>query len=236
MALQAQQIVTLACKAAKCPGFTADAGTLLNVVLADLARLHDFEINRKVYNFSAGTYSGLNPVNHLPYWTLPADYLRAIRDGVVYSIDGVPITLIQKETADFDQLITTSGFTDQPVYFTIDDSASPPNLYLWPPPNAAYPFTMKYYGLPADITNPQSSTAIPWYPLQGTLIDMLSARLMKLTDDTRQTQFEAAAKQDNGEFLTQQRDLESTVKTVRLDRNTFRTGVANLKNTKRAGF
>ena len=47
MALQAQQIVALATQIAKVPGYTLQAGQMLNMILADLAETYDLEVARK---------------------------------------------------------------------------------------------------------------------------------------------------------------------------------------------
>jgi hypothetical protein len=50
--LTAAQIVTLACQIAKAPGMTAQAGQLLNMILAELCQDYDFQVARRTYYFN----------------------------------------------------------------------------------------------------------------------------------------------------------------------------------------
>ena len=52
MALTAAQIVSLACQAAAAPGYTTQAGELLNVILADICQTYDLDVARGTANFN----------------------------------------------------------------------------------------------------------------------------------------------------------------------------------------
>ena len=236
MALQAQQLVNLACQIAKCPAYTTQAGQFLNMILSDLAQLNDFELSRGLWQINTGAPSGFSVVTQQPYFNLAADHLRVLKDGAFYLISGVPYTLIQRALSDFDQLIVTQGFTSQLIYYAVDDSQSPPQIYFWPPPNASYQVDIRYVKLRADIVTPETSTSVPWFPEQNYLIKELSARLMQITNDDRMDNFESKAKAILSKWLTIQRDSESYVNTVTLDRSKFSTPFSQLKNTKSVGF
>jgi hypothetical protein len=236
LALQAQQIVTLANQKAKCPGFTSQAGQLLNVILSDLAQLNDFELSRGLIQINTAIPSGMSGITGQPYYNLASDHLHILKNGVFYLISGVPYTLIQKELSDFDQLITTQGFTSQLVYYAVDDSQTPPQIYFWPPPNAAYIVNVRYAKLRPDIATPEVSATIPWFPQQQYLITELTAEMMEITNDDRADNFHKKAADILRKWLTMQRDAESYVQTVTLDRNRFSTPYTQLKNTKSVGF
>ena len=88
MALQAQQIVSLACAQAKAPGFVVQAGQLLNAILRELCQTYDLD-NAKLYTtITLGTLTGSGP------YPLPDAYLRAAPGEVYYTIDGVKYVLV----------------------------------------------------------------------------------------------------------------------------------------------
>lgn len=236
MALTCQQIVALANNIAKTPGFITQAGQLFNVILSDLAQLNDFELSRGLIKISTAAPAGVSPITGQSYFNLAADHLRVLADGVFYLVSGVPYTLIEKPLSEFDQLIVTQGFTSQLVYYAVDDSQVPPQIYFWPPTNGAYIVNVRYVKLRADITNPETSATIPWFPEQQYLIEELSARMCDIANDDRGDAFRAKAEKRLGRWLTIQRDAESYTPTVKLDRNRFSTPWSQLKNTKQVGF
>ena len=89
--LTSQQIVTLACQIAKCPGFLAQGGQFLNMTLEDLWLHRDLKINRKTefitvqanlygpfvlpQNYQR-TYDLFFRQNNLPYFLNPLLKLR----------------------------------------------------------------------------------------------------------------------------------------------------------------
>lgn len=236
MALTAQQIVAKAVKEAKTPGYLVDGGDFLNIVLSELAQLNDFELSRQLLQINTGSPAGVSIVNNQPFFNLASDHLHVLKDGVFYYISGVPYTLIQRELSDFDQLITTQGFTSQLLYYATDDSQVPAQIYFWPPPNQSYLVNVRYARLRADIPNAHTSSTVPWFPLQQYLINETAARLMTFSDDDRQSAFHAREEKRLQKWLTMQRDLESTAKRVTLDRNRFSTPWSVLPNTKQVGF
>lgn len=236
MALQAQQLVAKAVKIAKTPGYLVDAGDFLNVVLSELAQLNDFELSRNLLQIDTASSAGLSPITQQPFFLLANDHLHILKDGVFYYISGVPYTLIQRELSDFDQLITTQGFTSQLLYYAVDDSKTPPQIYFWPPPNQSYIVNVRYARLRPDISSPQSSSTVPWFPLQQYLIWETAARLMDISDDDRADGFHMRSASLLRKWLIMQRDLESSAKRVQLDRGRFSTPWSVLPNTKQVGF
>lgn len=247
MPLTAAQLVTRACEAAHCTGFTVQAGQLLNLILSDLAETQDLELCRGVFNFNFitdnGAGSGMGP------YPLPLDYLRHTRDGVFFTIDGVKYSLVNYDQSEFDLLVTTPGLANYPTVFYTDISPlnqnppSNPNMYVWQPSSGTFPVTVRYYRNLPDIVTPETSTQVPWFPNQNYLFTELSGQLMKLTDDARAKEF--LSDDPNGlgsanilrRFMQNQAsDDEGKAKTVSLDRRRFGYRFSRLPNTKSVGW
>jgi len=239
MALQAQQIVSLACQIAKTPGMTVQAGQFLNTMLQSLAQDYDFEVIRKTANFNFNTSAtgngyvagcGPNP--------LPADFLRAHKKGAFYYISGVPYTMIGYEQNEFDQFVQQPGNAAYPYAFYIDVSKSPMELYCWVPAAGAYAATVRYNPQMPDISSPETSTTVPWFPNTDYLIDGVAARLMKIANDDRQATYQAQADANLAAYLKMKDDPETAgAKRVALDRRFFGNSQwGRLPNTKQIGW
>jgi hypothetical protein len=208
--LTSQQIVNLACQAARVPGFTVQAGQILNSILAELCQDYDFDVNRKVYNFTFNSAAGQGSG---PY-QLPQDYLRCYKRDAFYVIQGVPYEMIPIDLDEFDRLVQTPGLASFPYAFATDlsgtMSGSPwssgfspgfgpfgtaPVMYVWPPASGSYPVTLRYYSMRSDIAGtssdgetplgPEAIAVVPWFPNQTYLVRRLAGELMALTDDER---------------------------------------------------
>jgi len=186
MSLTAAQICTLSAQIAKCPGFTSQAGQLLNVVLQELAQDYDFDVIRKTKNFNLSTSASGNgyAIGSGPN-LMPTDFLRAHRNGSFYTISGVPYPMIGVTQEEFDLFVQQAGLNSYPYMFYVDVSTSPMGLYVWPPTSGAYPATVRYNSQQADITTPETSTTVPWFPNQNYLVTRLAGELMKITNDDR---------------------------------------------------
>lgn len=232
MALTSAQIINLACQIAKCPGFVSQAGQFLNAVLGDLCQDYDFEIARGVFNFNfnSGVGTGSGP------YTLPADWLRGKDESILYTINGVAYPMINLSLDQYDGLTQVAGNNSYPNYYTTDMSQTPPVMFVWPPSSGAYPVTARYYKKMPDIVTPETSAVVPWFQNQKYLIKQLSADLMSITDDEREEQFRAQAKDLLTHFLKMKDDEGGRVNQVKLDRRLFRTNLNNLQNTKNMGW
>ncbi len=243
MALQAQQIVNLACQIAKCPGYIVQAGQFLNNILQSLAQNYDFEVIRKTYNFTFNTSSTGN--GYVPGCgpnLMPTDFLRAHTKGACYMISGVPYTMIGYEQNEFDQFVQQAGNQAYPYAFYVDVSKTPMELYVWVPAAGAYAATVRYNPQMADITTPESSSTIPWFPNTDYLINATAGSLMGITNDDRRQPgggFSPQALDDQlDKYLKMKDDPESSgVKRVSLDRRMFGGSMwARLPNTKVIGW
>lgn len=232
MGLQAQQIVALATQIAQVPGFTSQAGQLFNAVLSDLCQTYDLDVARKVTTITLTGTSG-------PY-TLPSDYLRAPRDGVFYTYNGVKYPLTPIDLGEFDLLVQQAGMQSMPAMFATDLSQSPPQLLVWPPPSGSFPLTVRYYAQMADITAPETSNTVPWFPNTDYLVTRLAGELMKITDDERTTTFlgdgVTGAQGILNRYLKLKDDRTDRADQVRLDRRQFGSAFNKLPSTKTIGW
>jgi len=153
MPLTAAQIVTLATQTAKCPNYTSQAGQFLNAILQDLAQTYDFDTIAKTFSgaFNLNQISG--PGNQYAAGCgpnpMPADYLRAKNNEIIYYIQGVRYVLIGLDEDEFDRLVQQPGMQNFPTNFFVDlgpvGTGGVPNMYVWMPASGAYPFTVKYF-------------------------------------------------------------------------------------------
>jgi hypothetical protein len=226
MALQAQQIVSLALSAGRgTTGYTTQAGQFLNLILQYLYQTYDFDECRKttVLNISAASAS----------YSLPADYLRARE--VFYYVSGTPFYLNQIPLEEYDQLFNGPGINNYPEQFATQIETSPPTIYFWPPPNLSLAVNIRYQSIMPDILTPETSSTIPWFPNQQYLIKRLTGDIAMLTDDTRHQALLAEAAMILDKFLMIDDDKSGYAQQVQLDRRRFRN-ISNLKPTKVTGF
>lgn len=252
MAQTAAQVCSLARQIAKCPGYSTQSGQLLNVILEELAQDYDFETIRKTASgtFNLSQVSG--PANQYIRGcgpnALPSDFLRAERNEIIWYLQGVRYVLIRFDQAQFDAQVQTAGFNSYPVNYYVDlapvAGGDPPNFYVWPPASGAYTWTCRYFPRLTDITTPESSSTVPWFPNQSYLITRLAGELMRITNDDRAPLFLG----DNEEagiigagailrkYLRMKDDPEDKVNTVKLDRRRFGRAFYQLPNTKLVGW
>lgn len=237
MALTSAQIVSLATQIARCSGYTSQAGQLLNSILSDLAQTYDFALARTntTIIFNSGGYSGSGP------YPLPANFLRALPDGVFFTLYGITYMLTPIDLDEYDSLPQTTGFMSYPSCYTTNMELSPPTMLVWPPASGSYVTTVRYYKQPVDIATPESSAQVPWFPNVEYLITRLAGELMKFTNDDRITDFLVDTGRENDmsapailrRYLKMKDDRESRAQTVRHDPRVFSRGTAGLKNTKK---
>ena len=243
MPLTAAQIVSLACQDAKCPGFTSQGGQFLNAALQDYCQNYDLEAALGNYNFTFNSAAGQGSG---PY-TLPADYLRTrVQDGkdeFFYVLNGVPYPLIQCTLTEYNWMVQTPGFSSYPYNYATDLSASPPQLFVWPPASGSYACTMRYFRLMPDIATPETSATVPWFLNTMILQRDVAGRLMGLTGDSRQADYlgdDEAHPLGVGnlmrKYLRNVEDREGAVHTVGRDRRRFGRTFDLLKNTKSIGW
>ena len=223
--LTAQQLVTYALQIAKAPGYTTQAGDLLNGRLASLARRFDFDVLLKSTTFSL-------PAGVQQY-SLPSDYVRA--HELWYYIGGLPQPMRQISLPDYDRINVGSVAMAYPTMYASDPSTTPVTLYLYPMPNAQILYYLRYWSQPADIANPATSSSVPWFPDSDYLLTALAGDIMRLTDDTRQLQYAQEAENKLQAFLKMQGDRENHAQTVSLG-NSFRGGAGRLPPSKVTGF
>lgn len=230
MPINAALIVSDALSIAKCPGFTAQGGRSLNLVLDDLV-LHR---NLKV-NLVSAPIAAL--VNSNGPFTLEADYLRTYE--LFYVINDQPYFLSPGSRLEFDEETSKSTTSNYPYEWATDLSpnatGSPGLLYIYPRSNSALSLTHRYFINRADITSPETSASIPWFSDQDYLIHATAVRMMRITDDPRHDTFAAECERMLLTHLLTEGDEQQVVKEVKLDPRRFRVGGA-LRPTKLEPF
>lgn len=249
MALTAAQIVSLACTDAHAPGFSAQAGQFLNMILGDLCRTFDFEVAAKTYygNFNPGLSAVVgNSIYGSGPYPLPADFLRMKDDKAAFwTLLGVVYPLIPCDLSEFDMLVQQADIqsypyiiaTDMSVQDETDQGDSTPVFYVYSPPSGAYPFTIRYYAQQADIVQPESSATVPWFPHQGYLrLKLAAALMMGPADDERGAAWDLRADDMLREYLKLKDNKSNRAAVVKLDRRWFGRSFSSLPNTKQVGW
>jgi hypothetical protein len=244
MALTNQQIVTLALQISKSPGYTSQAGQILNAILEDLAQTYDFDVAKGFYtfNFNPSLITNINPnvvAGSGPY-NMPSDYLRADIDDVFWTNQGVPYPMIPVDIAEFDWTVQQVGNNAYPYLFAVDMSLSPPGMYVWPAPSGAYLVTVRYRRQMPDISTPEGSSAVPWFPNSTYLYTRLAGELCKLTGDDRWVALLGDGPQGAEgilrKYLELKDDSSNRAQTVKKDRRRFGSNFNSLPNTKTVGW
>ena len=237
----AQQIVARAVSIAKVTtGMAPIAGQYLNTVLEELCMTYDLSINvttTTIVISGGGANNGIGPYN------LPANYLRACSRDLTYYVSGIPYKLIQITLAELDALMNTSGIAQYPCNYATDvsptTSGGVPLLYIYPPPVSSINLQVRYYLLQTDITTPESSATIPWFPYQQYLIKRTAGELMADAGDPRAEQYlgdgPAGCVGMLRRYLNLQGDTEDTIKQIQLDPRVFGMGGGSFPPSKISG-
>lgn len=249
MALTSAQLVNLACLDARAQAYTAQAGQFLNMIQGDLCRTYDFELAAKTADgfFNPGLIASVGDsiYGSGPY-KLPADFLRMKDDmSAFWTLLGVKYMMIPCDLSEFDMLVQQADIqsypyiiaTDMSVQDETDESeAGYPGFYVYSPPSGAYPYTIRYYAQMPDITTPEISAVVPWFPHQGYLRKKLAACLMGETDDAREQAWHDHADLMLAGYLKLKDNKSNRAQTVKLDRRRFGRSFSNLPNTKTIGW
>lgn len=219
--LTAAQIVTDALSIAKCPGFTAQGGRALNFVLRDLSLHRNLKINVVTASIPVNA-STSGPFN------LEADFLRTYE--LYYISNNEPIFLSQRTRPQFDLDSIPNSGNGYPEEYATDLSPLanqlPGLLYIYPTANAALTLTHRYFIQRPDITAPETSGVIPWFPDQDYLVQATAMRMMRITDDTRYDRFVSDCEAMLRTHLLTEGDEQQVVKEVQLDPRRFRVSGA----------
>ena len=227
MSLSSAQLVSLACQISKVgTGMATQAGQFLNMILAEYAQIYDLDSIRKTttFNVSASvTGIGENSAGYL----LPADYLREVQ--VFYNVNGTIFNLDQISLEKYNTLFQGTGIADYPESYATDISEQAvaaygaPVIYFWPPPAISLTMNLLYRPQTSDITSPQTSNVIPWFPNQRILLRDLCVDLMLLSDDSRKDDLEKEVERRMRKYLIMKDDREGFAQTVKLDPQLFRS-------------
>lgn len=222
MALTAAQIVTDACQMAKCPGFTVQGGRALNLVLSDLVLHRNLKVNLV-------TATIVVPPNSNGPFNLEANYLRTY--DLWFQISGEPYFLNPCSLKQLDSEPQQSGLSSYPFEWASDlslvASGGLGHLFVYPQSNTGVSLTHRYYLQQADIVTPETSATVPWFSDQDYLVQATTARLMRITDDSRYERFVADCENMLRMHLMTEGDEQQVVKSVQLDPRRFRVGGSN---------
>lgn len=220
------QIVARACAIAKCPGFTQQGGTYLNLTLQDLVLHRDLKMNR--VQVSIPVQIGSNG----PF-SLQADYLRTY--DLFYTVNNFPYFLFPMSQEQYDALFKDPSIANYPYAYTTDltnqATQGQGQLYIFPQSTSALSLTHRYMIRRADISSPESSASVPWFPDQDYLIHATAMRLMKETDDARYERFVKDGEDMLRIHLIEDGDEQQVVKAIKLDPQRFHTN-RSLRPTK----
>lgn len=113
----------------------------------------------------------------------------------------------------------------------------PANLLIYPPPSGAFNAMIRYQCYMPPLTQLQvNSNAYAWYPDDGSLVDLVSKRLMAIADDQRMGEYIALTRQTVGEYRRLADDRSNRAQVVEMDKRYFGKEFNTLKNTKRVGW
>jgi hypothetical protein len=214
--LTSAQIVARACEIAKGPGFTAQGGQYLNLTLQDLVLHRDLKMNR--VQTTIPVQIGVNG----PF-TLAADYLRTY--DLFYTVNNFPYFLFPLSQEQYDALFKDPSIANYPYCYTTDLTAQATqgagSIFIFPQSTSALSLTHRYMIRRADITTPETSATVPWFPDQDYLIHATAMRLMKSTDDGRYTEFMKVGEEMLRLHLIEDGDEQQVVKAIKLDPQRF---------------
>lgn len=234
-----QQICTLAAQVAKGPGFLSQAGMFYNNLLEKLVNERNLKINRVTASIAI-TVGSYGPFN------LEADYLRTYdlfypmpSTTSVPGNTGLTTFLTPRTLKQWDAEFKDLSMANYPYEFATDLSPQATGgvglLYIYPQASGTLTLTHRYMIKRADIATPETSTANPWFPNTDYLVKATAARLMMLTGDDRQKDFEDSAEEMLRPYLIMEGDEQETVHNIVLDPARFRTN-GRLKSTKNYPF
>jgi hypothetical protein len=163
-------------------------------------------------------------------------------DGVFFTLNGITYPLVSIDLDEYDTLPQTTGFMSYPNSYATNMEVSPPVMLIWPPASGSYVTTVRYYRQPADITTPETSAVVPWFPNQDYLMTRLAGELMKLTNDDRMNAYLVGDPNNENDtsapailrrYLKMKDDREARAQVVKHDRRVFGRNYSSLKNTKK---
>jgi hypothetical protein len=232
MAQTSQQIVSLACSIAKCPGYIVQGGQYMNIVLQDLWMHYDLKVNRVTQSLVVQANSN-GPFN------LEADYARTY--DMFYLQNNLPYFLHPVSAEEFDQEFKDPSISNYPYEYQTDlstqaqvASGTAGLFYIYPQSSGQITLTHRYMVQQPDITNPQTSAVVPWFTDADYLIKAIAYRLMDITGDDRRESFMKSCADMLRTHLIMEGDEQAIVKAVKLDPRTFR-GNRSVKPTKVTG-
>lgn len=243
--MQLQQIVLLACQAAKGGGgaaayglaMTPIAGQWLTTVLEDLKYKYNLKVNRvtSTINLPTGTFGPIN---------LEADYLRTY--DMFYPLPtsgggtslGLPQFLSILTMEKMDALFKDPSVANYPYFFATDlstqaqtASGTAGQLYWYPMTSGSIPVTHRYMRNQPDYITPEISSTVPWFNDSNYLILETASRMCMTTGDSRSKEWHDQAEALLRPLLIMEGDEQQAAKQIKFAPELFHF-VRNAKLTK----
>lgn len=216
--LTANDLIVRALEIAGNPNLTAQAQDYLNLVIGQLYRRHDWEFAMKSTTFSA-TQSA----------PIPADFLRFA--DLTFTFNNMIFPLDKVHLTTYDE-IPIQNLITSPIPFEASIDLLNGNILIFPTLTGALTFTMRYYYLPAQITD---FTQSPPFPHQSLLLKMLVAWALIYMDDDRSAAWEADVEAETARVLLLAESMEDVPYRIKLGRN-FGQGGPVRKSKVTGGF
>ncbi len=224
--LTAAQIVSLVSQITKAPGMLSQIGQNLNTVLVSLALQQDLDLVKRQATLN------LSPGNSPSSYALPANYLRARK--FFYFVDGVPFSMDPVPLEDLLAQYTDASNVAYPYWFATDLTND--LIYVYPNPVVPLVATLIYFDSAVEITTPETSAIVPWYPDEDFLINETARRMMRITDDERLIPFKADSDETERRTLRMMNDPEFKVHRITLDPMNFRHYGSSRPTKKEGGW
>jgi hypothetical protein len=246
--VQLQQIVLLACQAAKGGGavsaygtaMTPIAGQWLTTVLEDLKYKYNLKVNRvtQQITLATGTFGPL---------ALESDYLRSYDmwyplptsgGGIGLGSLGLPQFLEPLTMAKMDALFKDPSVANYPYFYATDLSTQAQTasgtagyLYWYPMTSGSIVVTHRYMRNQPDYVTPETNSSVPWFNNSMYLIKETAARMCMTTGDDRGSKWHEEAEAMLRPLLIMEGDEQEAPKQIKFSAELFHM-VKNAKLTK----
>ena len=229
MSFTASQICLYASRIAKGgTGMVALAGQALNLVLEDLWQVRNLMVNRVTQNVT------VQPASYGPF-DLPPSYARTydLWYPLPTSGGGTASSMTQflaKITMEqFDSEFKSPSISNYPYEFACDLSSEAllasangaGQFYIYPQTSGQIVLTHRYMIKRPDITNPETSSTVPWFEHTQYLIQATAAQMMQITGDDRWMGMQKSAEELLRPYLIMQGDEQPSIYNVKLDPRHF---------------
>lgn len=209
----AAQIITRALEIGNNPNASAQGLDYLNFVLSSLYRNYDWEFAQKGSTIIVPSGSQSGP--------LPSDFLR-VRD-VTYQYNGLTFVVEEISLISWDQIAFKTGWSS-PIPFEVSVDLLNQVMLVYPIPSTPMTFSMRYYYMPAPITD---TTQYPPFPYDYLLVNLVAGWVIALEDDDRMQNWQAFMDLEIKKALRNSESIPMASNAVQLSSQYFRPAGSN---------